>query len=141
MTSLLKLTEYYKEQDAIKADIARVANVLADNLMSVHNMTQIDHKYTGFEQEIFVGGRVNPKILEGFYIRDEMMKCAVPVYGDEYDYYSIPVSYLDMTDEQLVAECKRIGSAIEAAKQEKADARDKADYELYLKLKARFEKA
>jgi hypothetical protein len=74
-----------------------------------------------------------------------MMTYAVQDYGSDYNYYTIPVSYLELTDEQVVAQLKRIADAMEAATadaRKQADAaKDKADYELYQKLKAKFEQA
>lgn len=140
MTNLLKLTEYFTAQDAIKADIARVNNILVAN-----GMKQVGTKYTGFKRDIYVGENLGASAIESFSIIDEMMTYAVQDYGSDYNYYAIPVSYLDLTDEQVVAELKRIASAKEAAtadaKKQADAAKDKADYELYLKLKDKFDKA
>lgn len=140
MTNLQTLTEYFTAQAAIKADIARVSNILVSN-----GVNRAGTKYTGFPREIYVGGRVDASFIEGFSIHNEMLTYAVPEYGNESDYYTIPVSYLDLTDEQVVAELKRIADAMEAAtadaKKQAEAAKAKADYELYQQLKAKFDKA
>lgn len=140
MTNLQKLTEYFTAQAAIKADIARVNNILVAN-----GMKQVGAQYTGFKRYIYVVEKIGPSAIESFSIADEMMTYAVQDYGSDYNYYTIPVSYLDLTDEQVVAQLKRIADAMEAAtadaKKQADAAKDKADYELYQKLKAKFEKA
>lgn len=136
MTNLQKLTEYFTAQAAIKADIARVNNILVAN-----GMKQAGTKYTGFDRDIYVGEKLGIGAIESFSIADEMMTYAVQDYGSDYNYYTIPVSYLDLTDEQVVAELKRIASAMEAATDAARLKREQADYELYKKLKAKFEPA
>lgn len=140
MTNLLQLTDYFTAQAAIKADIARVNNILVAN-----GIKRVATKYTDCDREIYVGEKVGITAIESFSIADEMMTYAVQEYGSDYNYYTIPASYLDLTDEQVVGELKRIVAKMEAAtadarKQSEA-AKDKADYELYQKLKAKFEQA
>lgn len=140
MTNLQKLTEYFTAQAAIKADIARVNNILVAN-----GMKQVGAQYTGFKRYIYVGEKLTHSSIESFSIADEMITYAVQEYGSDYNYYTIPVSYLDLTDEQVVAQLKRIADAMEAsmadARKQADAAKDKADYELYLKLKDKFEQA
>ncbi len=136
MTNLQKLTEYFTAQAAIKADIARVNNILVTN-----GMKRVGTKYTGFNREIYVGEKLAHSSIESFSIADEMMTYAVQEYGSDYNYYPIPVSYLDLTDEQVVAELKRLASAMEAATADARSKQEQADYELYKKLKAKFEQA